>query len=101
MRLSRPWGFARYLAACRSSLFDREYGLPRHAIEDKRKAGFRDLRHSIHQLAILGHLDERGLSGQVVVPKIVVHGLEMPEALACRRIQCDQRISEQAGPFAI
>ena len=54
------------------------------AIEQEDRAHLRGLRDRGNRPAIARHVDERGLRRHVVVPQVVMHGLERPHALARR-----------------
>jgi len=72
------------------NFFDGEDRFARDTIENERKTGFRDLGYRIEDLAIFADLHQDGLRRKVVIPKVVMNRLEMPEALARGRVQCDQ-----------
>src|SRR5215471_13574027 len=72
------------------ALFNGPERLARHTIEDVEKAEFGWLRDDIHTLAIVLHREEFGSAGEIVVPEIVMHDLEMPQPLARARIQGKQ-----------
>ncbi len=84
---------AGHVALRNRSLFDRPERLARHTIEHEEESVLGGLRNSVDRLPLVTHRDELRRGGEVVVPQIVVHDLEMPESLAGARIERDQRSS--------
>ena len=70
-------------------------GSPGLAVEDVGAAVLRDLRDDVARPAVLRDRDERRRGGEVAVPEVVLHGLEVPDALAGRRAQAEDRVGEQ------
>ncbi len=70
-------------------------------LEQPHPAVFGDLRQSIDHAPVLPDLDQSGSGGQIAIPDIVPHELEMPHALAGFRIQSEQTIGEQVIAQAV
>src|SRR5579864_6130074 len=77
------------------TILDGEQRLAVVALENKDHAGLGDLSDGIHQLAVSHHGYQVRGRGKVAIPEIVLHGLKMPDALAGRGLQSDQRVGEQ------
>src|SRR4029453_9393747 len=58
-------------------------------------AVLRDLRHDVAALAVLRDRDQGRGGGEVAVPNVVLHGLEVPDALAGRGLQAQDRVRVQ------
>ena len=76
-------------------LLDRPHGRARRAIEHEQEAVLRDLRERFDRPAVDRDVDQDRRGRQVVVEQIVMHGLEVPDALAGLRIQRDDRAAVQ------
>ncbi len=99
--LRRPGFLARNVALRHRPLFDRPQRLAGHAIEHVEQSELRRLRDDVARLAVVPHGEQLRRGGQVVVPDVVVHGLEVPEALAGARVEREQRVAEEVGALAI
>src|SRR5439155_24834605 len=99
--LGGPSLLALDFALGRRTLLNIEQRLSAHAIEHEGEAGLGHLRHGCDGLAAARDRYQVGLRGKIVIPKIVMHGLEMPEALSRRGIERDQRIAETIRALAI
>src|SRR5204863_1970744 len=64
------------------SFLDREERFARFPIEQKKMSDFRDLRKGIQLLAVVLDRHEVRRTRDVIVPQIMMHDLEMPDALA-------------------
>ena len=62
------------------------------AVEEEAIGGFGALRHRLDLLAIDLHFANNRRTGDVVVPQIVMHALEMPEALAGAGVEGERAI---------
>src|SRR6185295_8732641 len=94
--------FARNIGLGNRLFIDRPERCTRHAIEHKQESLLRRLSDDVDVAAIVPHGQKLWSRRQVVVPHIVMDGLEMPQALARLRIQRNQAVAEQivAGPIA-
>ena len=63
------------------AFFDREERFPGLAIEQEEVAHLRRLRDGRDRPALLLHVEKRRLGSDVVVPEIVMTGLEAPDRL--------------------
>ena len=86
-RLGRRQHFAGDAALRRLPFLDRQHRLPRLPVENKDEALLGALDDDIAPLAIERDRGERGLRSDVVIPDIVMHGLEAPESLASVGVQ--------------
>ena len=100
-RLGRPKLLTTYVGHGNRTLLDRPDRPPRFPVKEKQEALLRRLDHCVERPAILRHADQRRLRGQIVVPDVVVHRLEMPDALPGRGIECEHAVSKQIGPDAV
>src|SRR5688572_10067749 len=94
-RLRRPRLLPGQVRCRYRTLLDREERLSRRTIEHKDEAALRDLRDGIHAIAAAHDRNEVRRGGEITVPEIVMHGLEMPDALPGFRIERKQRVREQ------
>ena len=90
-RLRRPRLIARRVEARHRTLLDAEQGLASEPVEHEQQALLRHLRDGRHALAVHGRLEERRLRADVPVVDVVMRELEVPDALARRRPQREQR----------
>src|SRR5688572_16696214 len=81
-RLRRPAMLARYLRARHWPLFDGEQWFAGFAIEQKEISDLGNLRDGVDSLAAVLDRDQVRRRRDVVVPDIVMHHLEVPDALA-------------------
>jgi hypothetical protein len=75
-------------------LNDRPNRLPGCAIEHVEKAVFAGLGYDVYVFSVLLDGSELGSSGLIVVPKVVVNHLEVPDALAGARVEREDAIAE-------
>ena len=99
--MGRPRGLARHVTLGHWTFFYRKQWLSRNPVENKYETHLRDLSHRGNFAAIPPHIDEHGLRRQIVIPDIVVHGLEVPNQFAGGRVQRDQTIGEQVLTFTV
>jgi hypothetical protein len=59
------------------------------------------LRHDVNGSAVLGDRDERRRRREVAIPEIVLHRLEVPDALARRGAQAEDRVGEEVVAVAV
>jgi hypothetical protein len=71
------------------------------AIEHEDEGGLGRLHDRIDRRSVALHRDQHRRRGQVVVPQVVVDGLEVPDALASRGAQRHHRIGEEVGAGTI
>src|SRR5215472_11009075 len=95
--LHRKWlrgriPFARYVSLRDRALLDAVDGFAVAAVEDENQPRFSRLDQSRDFLTVMDHVNERRLWRQIVIPQIMVHGLEIPLQLAGRRVRRNQRI---------
>ena len=69
--------------------------LARLALEHVDVAGLRDLRDGVHRPAIARHGHEHRRRGEIPIPEVVLHALEMPDALARPRVEREHGVGEQ------
>src|SRR5688572_9708377 len=96
-RLCRRGFLAGYVARRHRTLLDRKEGLSRLAIQDKNEARLREHDYGRHVASIAPNVDEEWGRRQIVVPKIVVHGLELPLQLPRLRVQGCDRVRVEIG----
>src|SRR5690606_12232002 len=82
-------------------LLYRPQRLARHAIEDEQEAVLRRLRDDVDAPAFVRNGQELRRGREVVVPEIVMHGLEVPEPLARAHVERDETVAEQIRADAI
>ena len=80
---------------------DREKRFAGEAIEEVEIALLRRLRDGVDALAIAVEAEERRWRGKVAIPDVVVHALEMPDALACVRVEGKQRVGVEVVADAV
>ena len=80
-RLRRRQLLAGHVGLRHLALFHTENGLARIAVEHEEKAGLGRLNDHIFRLAVMHDGGKRRLRGKVVIPDIVMHGLERPDHL--------------------
>ena len=71
------------------------------AIEQENKSLLAILCQGLHLLAVVVERDQNWRSGEIPVPDIVMHSLEMPYALARLGIEGKQAVSEQVIAKAV
>ena len=96
-RLRRPRLLARDVARRHGALLDREERRAGVAIEHEEPTGLGRLSDRGHETAAAGDVDQHRLRGEVVVPEVVVHGLERPHDLAGGPAQGHDRVGMRAG----
>ena len=100
-RLRRPGLLARHGALLDRPLLDRPQRLAGDAIEHEQEAVLGGQRHGVDRLAVVLDGDQLRRRGEVVVPQVVVHDLEVPHALAGARVERDQRVRVEVAADAI
>ena len=99
LRLRRP--FERHFALGHRTLLDAVDRLAGDAIEQKQQPDLVDHRDGGNRPAALLHVDQRGRAGQVGVPDVVMHHLEVPQVLAGIRVGRDEAGAEEIVAGAI
>src|SRR5206468_3317109 len=82
------------------ALFNGKKRLARLAVEQEYESALGNLCDRVDARGMPRHRDEIGRGREIAVPEVVVHGLEMPQPLPGRRIECDERVREQVGAGA-
>ena len=100
-RLRRPGLLARHVALRHRPLLDRPERLAGHAIEHVEEAGLGRLRDDVDALAVVLHGEQLRAGDEVVVPEVVMDGLEVPQALAGARVEREQAVAEQVRADAV
>src|SRR5580704_3509111 len=85
-RCDREWlrwrrNFARRVAGGNGALFDAEDWLAGFAIEDEKMRGLGADADGGNSLAVFMDIEQNGRRGDVVIPQVVMDGLEIPDAL--------------------
>src|SRR5205814_9187968 len=93
--LRRPRLLARHVALRNGPLFDGPQGLSAHAIEYIEKALLGGLRDGVDLLSFVANRDELRCGDRIIVPKIVMHELEMPEPLSGSCVESEQAAREE------
>jgi hypothetical protein len=75
--------------------------LASQAIEHEGKPGLRHLRDRGNFLAANGDVDEHRWRRQIVIPDVVMERLEVPNTLACIRIETHETVGEEVIPVAV
>ena len=100
-RLGWPGRFALQIRGRHRSFLDGKQRLPRFAVEHEYMTGLGDLSHRINFPAVASDRHQIGRRGQVAVPEIVVHELEMPHAPAGGCLEREQAVGVKVLPNAI
>ena len=93
--------FAGHLALRHGPLLDRPQRLAGQALEHVEESGLAGLRHDVDGAPVVADGQQLGRGREVVVPEIVVDGLEVPEPLARSRVEREQAVAEQVVAGAI
>ena len=99
--LCRPQLIAWNVGRRHGPLLDRKHRLALDPVEHERQSHLAHLHHGVKPFPAVSNRDQRRLARQVVVPHIVVRGLEVPDALPGRGVQCQNAVGEQVHPFAV
>ena len=70
-------------------------------MEDPEVACLAGLRDNVQASAVMGDGRQLGRIGVVVVPDVVVHGLEIPDQLAGAGVERDQAVAEEVRASAV
>ncbi len=101
-RLRRPAALARHVARGERPLLDREERRAGLAVEHEHEAALGGLRHRVARAALALERDQDRRRGEVVVPEIVVDGLEVPAQLArARRRAATTRVGVEVRAGAV
>ncbi len=100
-RLSRPRVFTRHVRLRHRTFFNGPQRLARHAVEYVEKTKLGGLGDDVHVLSIVLNREQFGCGSGVVIPQIVMHELEVPQALAGPRVKSEQAIAKQIGSGAV
>ena len=87
--------FARQITRGRPAHAKREDGFARHPVQQQRVAVLGRGRDHIHPLAISRDGGQVRRCRHVAIPKVVGNLLEMPQPLACSRVQSDQAVGKK------
>lgn len=91
-RLRGRQDFAGYVGLRHRQFLDRPDRFSRHAVEHVDPAGLVGLHHRLDGPAVDDDVAEFGRADIVVFPDVVMHHLEMPDALAGTRVDGDQAV---------
>src|SRR5260221_2718844 len=100
-KLRRRRHLALHRARGERMLFDRKQGRPRRAIEKEHVALLAGLRDGIDPLSVAGNGDEARGGGEIAVPEVVPHGLEMPDPVSSGGVEGEERVREEVVAEAI
>src|SRR6185437_854328 len=100
-RLCRPGLLAGYVARRYRALLNRKQRLSGLPVKDKDEARFREHDHGRHVTSIAPNVDEDWRRRYIVVPKIMVHGLELPLQPPGLRFQGDDGVRVKIGAVTI
>src|ERR1019366_3538980 len=94
--------FAGRTALRHGFLFDRPHGFAVGPVEDKEEGGLVYLRKCLDLLAVHRDVEEHGRGRDVVVPKLVMNQLVIPDALAGLYVDTNDAVGEEirAGALA-
>ena len=73
-------------------LVDGEQRFAREPVEEIQISLLRGLSQGFDALAVARNCEECGRRRKIPIPDIVMHSLKMPDALACIRVECKQRV---------
>ncbi len=99
--LRRPGALARHVARRDRALLHREERTTGLAVEHEDEARLGSLGHGVDGAALVHDTNQDGRRGQVVVPQVVVHGLEVPDALAGLRVEGHDGVRVQVRPGSV
>src|SRR5256885_10829261 len=85
-RLSRPGDLAKDVAVGYRTFFYWKQWFSGEPVENKYETHLRDLSDRRNFAALAPHIDEHGLRRQIVIPNVVVYGLEVPNQFAAGRV---------------
>ena len=91
----------RHFALRHRPLLDAVDRLAGHAIEQEQQSDLVDRGHGGNGPAALLHVDQRRRAGQIGVPDVVMHDLEVPQVLAGVRVGRDEAGAEQVVARAV
>jgi len=98
----REIGYFTFEIGCEEfPIFNREEWLATRPIKEENVPRLCRLRHSINPVAVAHDRDEARRCGEIAIPNVMSHGLEVPHAFASLCVQCDKRIGEQVIAKAI
>ena len=96
-RLRRVSLLAWHLARRHRPLLDLDHRFARIPVQDEEIAGLRRHGERVDRLAVALDVEEHRRRRRIVVPEIVVDGLEVPAVRAGADIDRDDRVGEQVG----
>src|SRR5690606_37423971 len=92
-RLCRPCLFPRDGARGHRTLLNGPQRFARYTVKYKQEALLGCLGYGIDAFIPLVHGNELWSGRQVIIPKIMMHGLEMPKPFARSCVQCQQAVA--------
>ena len=98
--MGRRSPFTGHLGFRYGTILYREQWLAGCAVEEKHESRLGDLRDGLKFVAVMINADEVGAGWEIMIPKIVAHGLEMPEAFARARVETNGTICEEIVSLA-
>ena len=98
--LRRPGPLTSQIGCGDCALFNGKERLARLAVEQEYESALGNLCDRVDARGMPGQRNEIGRGREIAVPEVVMHGLEMPQTLPGRRIECDERVREQVGAGA-
>src|SRR6185369_10396348 len=99
--LSRPGCLARHIRLRNGPLFDRPQMFSRHPVKNIQKAEFCGLGNHIDLLASVQHREQCGRSCGIVIPKVVMNELEIPQPLAGSCVERQKTIAIEISAVAV
>ena len=94
-RLRRPGLLARHVTLRHGPFFDGPQRLAGHAIEHVEETGLARHRHGIDSFSLMLDRDQLGRRRVVVVPQIMMNGLEVPQPLPGPSVEREQAVAEK------
>ena len=99
--LRRPGFFAGDVGFGNLALFDGPDGFAGYTVENEEETLFGGLDDGVDILAVVLDGEELGGRDEVVVPEVVVGGLEVPQVLAGAGVEGKDAIGKEVGSFAV
>src|SRR5205823_9123849 len=83
------------------SIFNSKYRYSGLAIQNENESEFSRLHQRGNLFSFDRDIEQDRRGGQVHIPEVVMHGLEIPFELAGRCIECNDGIAEEIISFAV